>query len=194
MIELLLVAMLAITPQSEWEEACETNENAISEWASSEPAPSSVAEIADLLEIWHICNPETDEDALYAPVSTSRPPSEGNSPGDTQYRGMGADVEQWRWLVETHFDPQDVETALCLMSYESGGNPTAKNPNSSAAGLFQFLRGTWDNLVPNSVTGGTYSSGQVYDPVANVRSAAWLQNAAGWSQWSPWNAGKCRGL
>ena len=106
----------------------------------------------------------------------------------------GGTVEEWRPLVAGHFAPEKVETALCLIHYESRGNPNADNPASTAAGLFQFLRSTWDNMVPLSVTGGSYSSGQVYQPEANVRSAAWLQNAAGWTQWSPWNAGKCRGL
>jgi Transglycosylase SLT domain len=101
-------------------------------------------------------------------------------------------VEQWRPLVATHFAAAKVDTAMCLMGYESKGNPDAKNSKSSAAGLFQFLKGTWDS-VPLSVTGGSYDSGRVYNPEANIRSAAWLQNAAGWSQWSPYNRGLCRG-
>lgn len=102
-------------------------------------------------------------------------------------------VEQWRPLVASHFTANKVNTAMCLLAAESKGNPDAKNPRSSAAGLFQFLRGTW-NSVPTSVTGGSYDSGRVYNPEANIRSAAWLQNAAGWSQWSPYNRGLCRGL
>lgn len=102
-------------------------------------------------------------------------------------RGMGADVEQWRSLVESYFS--DVPTAMCVMANESGGNPNAKNAHSTAAGLFQFLRSTWDDIVPSSVTGGSYSSGQVYDPEANVRAAAWLQEHLGWTQWSAYR--KC---
>ena len=109
------------------------------------------------------------------------------------FRGMGGGVEQWRPLVLTYFGSDRANTAMCLMSYESGGNPNAKNPSSTAAGLFQFLKGTW-NSVPNAVTGGTYESGQVFLPEPNIRAAAWLQTNSGWSQWSPWNAGKCRGL
>jgi hypothetical protein len=109
----------------------------------------------------------------------------------------GGTVEEWRPLVAGHFSADKVETAMCLIHYETGGtgDPNIKNrQGSSAAGLFQFLKSTWDNVVPRSVTGGSYSSGQVYQPEANVRAAAWLQGAAGWGQWSPWGRGLCRGL
>lgn len=100
-------------------------------------------------------------------------------------------VEQWRPLVELHFRDSDVDRALCLIGYESGGDPDVRNPDSTAAGLFQFLRATWDN-VPVDITGGSYDSFRVYDPEANVKAAAWLQKRYGWTQWSPYNAGFCR--
>lgn len=37
----------------------------------------------------------------------------------------------------------DVEARI--IACESGGNPTAENPTSSAAGLYQFTSGTWNN-------------------------------------------------
>ena len=101
-------------------------------------------------------------------------------------------VEQWLPLVAGYFEPEDVDTAMCLIRWESEGDPSIKNrQGSSAAGLFQFLRSTWDS-IPLSVTGGTYDSGQVFQAEANVRSAAWLQNEEGWTQWSPYNRGLCR--
>ena len=103
-------------------------------------------------------------------------------------------VEQWRPLVASHFAPEKVDTAMCILARETGftGDPDSKNPRSSAAGLFQFLRSTWDNMVPLSITGGSYDSGRVYNPEANVRSAAWLQINAGWGQWTVYP--NCRGL
>lgn len=103
----------------------------------------------------------------------------------------GSGVEGWRSLVAAYFPTEQVDRALCIMSHESGGNPNADNPRSSAAGLFQFLRGTWDS-VPSSITGGSYSSGQVYAPEPNIAAAAWLWSKSGWSPWSPWNRGLCR--
>ncbi len=102
-------------------------------------------------------------------------------------------VEQWRLLVAAYFVPEKVNTAMCILNHETGGtgNPNADNPRSSAAGLFQFLRKTW-NRVPLSVTGGSYDSGMVYDPEANVAAAAWLQSHSGWGQWTVYPL--CRGL
>lgn len=100
-------------------------------------------------------------------------------------------VERWRLLVEEHFPPGEVETAMCVLSGESRGDPNADNPRSTARGLFQFLRSTWNDMVPTEVTGGPYGSGVVYDPEANIRAAAWLQAAEGWSQWSVYNRGVC---
>lgn len=36
-----------------------------------------------------------------------------------------------------------------LAEIESGNNPNAKNPSSSASGLYQFVRKTWENLGYN---------------------------------------------
>jgi hypothetical protein len=110
----------------------------------------------------------------------------------TAWPAVTDQVLVWQRLVETYFPASEVDRALCIIGYESRGNPDAKNPSSTAAGLFQFLRTTW-NSVPTSVTGDSYDSGQVYDPEANVRAAAWLQGKYGWTQWAPYNnRGLCR--
>jgi hypothetical protein len=40
--------------------------------------------------------------------------------------------------------------AACIAKYESGGNPRAQNPHSSASGLFQFVDGTWRAITGRS--------------------------------------------
>lgn len=79
-------------------------------------------------------------------------------------------VEGWRGLVELHFAPDLVEQALQVMACESRGNPDATNALSGAAGLFQFLEGTW---AWASVSAG-YPGASRYDPDPNVAVAAWL--------------------
>lgn len=79
-------------------------------------------------------------------------------------------VEQWRPLVEQYFPAELVGEALSVMWCESRGNPDAKNPSSSATGLFQFLKGTWAWTSVQSGWGG-YSR---LDPEANIAVAAWL--------------------
>ena len=93
-------------------------------------------------------------------------------------------VEQWRPLVAKYFAPDLVDHAMCILAHESKGNPNAKNTRSTAAGLFQFLRSTWDR-VPVSISGGSYDSGAVYQPEPNIAAAAWLQKrGSGWGQWT----------
>lgn len=93
-------------------------------------------------------------------------------------------VEQWRTTVQAYFLAEYVDSALSVMDCESGGDPGAKNPVSTAAGLFQFLRGTWDRTAV--VLGyGPYDSGAVYDPVANIHAASVLSKGGStWQQWS----------
>lgn len=62
-----------------------------------------------------------------------------------------------------------VEYALATAQRESGFNPKAKNPNSSASGLFQFIDGTWKD----------YGRGDVFDPYANADAfGRYTQNSA----------------
>lgn len=99
--------------------------------------------------------------------------------------GWSGTVESWRGLVSLYFPAEQVNRALCIMSHESKGNPNALNTRgSSAAGLFQFLRGTWDG-VPTAISGGSYDSGAVYNPEANIAAAAWLwERSGGWGPWT----------
>jgi soluble lytic murein transglycosylase-like protein len=91
-------------------------------------------------------------------------------------RAYTAGVEQWRTLVEAHFQPADVPWAMRVMACESGGDPYAANPRSSARGLFQFLRGWWSGAWG-------YPAFDPFDPEANIRAAAWLYYTDGPQHW-----------
>lgn len=108
-------------------------------------------------------------------------PLSRNLPG----RGMGTNVEQWRGLVAAHFPADQIDRALCIMSYESGGNPQAKNPTSSARGLMQILASLW---APHF--GVSYDA--LYDPETNIRLARRIYDSQGWWAWSPYKRGRCR--
>lgn len=81
-----------------------------------------------------------------------------------------AGVEQWRSLVAAYFPPEAVDRMLRIMECESHGNPAAKNPNSSATGLFQIMA-FWQTAWPGDYT----------DPWVNVSVAyqIWLEQGYG---------------
>lgn len=121
------------------------------------------------------------ETASHSTIHRTSPPPAVRSDYEPRWPG---DVEQWRPLVAGHFPPDQVETALCVINGESGGNPNAKNRSSSAAGLWQFIRSTWDDMVRPHLGGPSYAEGGPYDPELATLYAAWLWQAEGWTQWS----------
>jgi hypothetical protein len=98
------------------------------------------------------------------------------------------DVEQWRSLVSAYFPADQVDRALCLVWYESRGDPDAYNPTSGASGLFQHLPRYW---ADRSTRAG-WTGASIFDPEANVAVAAWLWSTGGWQHWSPYQRGLCR--
>jgi len=48
-----------------------------------------------------------------------------------------------------------------IKEIESGGDPFAKNPNSSAAGLYQFTEGTWEDIMMRAPELGLTAGGRV---------------------------------
>lgn len=70
----------------------------------------------------------------------------------------------------------DYALALDLATFESGLNPKARNPRSTAKGVYQFLDSTWDNLC----------TGNVLDPDDNIGCAMRLlgENPRNISHWT----------
>jgi muramidase (phage lysozyme) len=78
---------------------------------------------------------------------------------------------------------------MSIISCESGFDPYAANPTSTARGLWQFLRGTWEWVQADSgLTLDDWPDGP-YDPEQSTEAARWLKDAAGWTQWSCYGVG-----
>ena len=90
-------------------------------------------------------------------------------------------------MAVTHFggDQNDVHRFLRIMQCESGGDPDAKNPNSSASGLMQHLTRYWGDRAARAGRPGA----DVFDPEANIWVSAWLAlgpadgHGGGWHHW-----------
>lgn len=85
-------------------------------------------------------------------------------------------VDGWWSLVAINFPPDEVDTALRVMACESGGNPKAKNPRSSASGLFQILGGWADHFG--------FPREWLFDPEINVETARRVWDIQGWGAWT----------
>lgn len=118
-----------------------------------------------------------------APPTTSTTSSDDGGGGPWDHP---PEVERWRSLVQQFFPSNRVEEALRIIDCESNGDPNATNPYSGAGGLFQFLPSTW----ASASTQAGYAGYSVYDPEANIATAAWLANRyreMGYDYWHPWN-------
>lgn len=60
-------------------------------------------------------------------------------------------------------------------------NPLAKNPNSSATGIFQFLKGTWEFYGKKHW--GVLSTRSVKDADDNIELAMWVMGNYGTADW-----------
>lgn len=97
-------------------------------------------------------------------------------------RGHEAATLRWLPLVARYFPPEDVPRALCVISYESGGDPDANRGRSrSAKGLWQHLDRYWDRRAEKAGVPGA----SIWDPEAQTIVAAWLayHTRGGWSHW-----------
>jgi len=73
---------------------------------------------------------------------------------------------------------QDIMTMIRIARCESGLRPEAKNPTSTATGIFQIIIGTWD---------GNRCEGERWDFQDNIKCAYKLYQSRGFQ---PWNASK----
>lgn len=90
-------------------------------------------------------------------------------------------VGRWADDVARYFPLEDVDTVLRIIECESGGDPNAKNPTSSASGLLQPLRGWYDGLWwPHTF--------DPFDPDQNLKYGAKL--AAANPGFTDWNASR----
>lgn len=85
----------------------------------------------------------------------------------------------------------DPELAVCIAQHESGFGPMADNASSSASGVFQFLRGTFDWTAKRMEKPWSYDA-DVHDEDKNIQAGAWLLAHDGPSPWLVWVNGSCR--
>jgi soluble lytic murein transglycosylase-like protein len=72
--------------------------------------------------------------------------------------------------------------ALYIAHRESRFQPWAKNPNSTASGVFQVVSGTWQGFVSRYRYGHLVSA-YVFDGRANVILSLRYVKHNGWSPW-----------
>ena len=124
----------------------------------------------------------------FSAVSTRSEPAgailSGSMEADTGGIRSNHPVRRWLPLVAKHFEPEDVDTAMCVIRYESGGDPNAKNPRSSARGLFQILGRLWAPFFG-------IERDDLYDSELNVRLARRILDRSSWNAWSVYKNGPC---
>jgi hypothetical protein len=88
-------------------------------------------------------------------------------------------VDRWRPIVEMYFPEDWVDWGLRVIECESHGDPEAKNPTSTASGLFQHLGSLWDGRT----AAAGWDGADIFDPIANIAMAAWLLDNGGPNHW-----------
>ncbi len=126
------------------------------------------------------------------PTMVNQWSSRGGSSAGGPTMGMGGTLAGQLDLTKGSFDPVkgkeaidallndvssktgvDANTLKTFAAIESGMNPNAKAPTSSASGLFQFIKSTWDAML--NKYGGKYglnSNASPFDPTANALMGA----------------------
>jgi hypothetical protein len=85
-------------------------------------------------------------------------------------------------LIAAHFAPEWQRWALTVSRCESGWLSNAKNPGSTAAGIWQFIRTTWD-WVSTETGSPTYDAGGVWEVNWQMVNTSWLVENGGPQHW-----------
>jgi hypothetical protein len=93
--------------------------------------------------------------------------------------GRGLSVRGMVAAIFGRIAPGQVGTALCVANRESHFNPYARNPYSSAAGVFQWVSSSWSSYSRRYGFGGA----SVFDAYANISVAAHAVADGGWGPW-----------
>lgn len=120
--------------------------------------------------------------------------AEDPCPSEEPVISTGADpaaVMQWAPTVCAIFGPAEAATALCIISYESGGDPGSTNPDDPARGSFGLMQINSDWWI-----GSNYHERMVdwfgrddetyLDPAVNIGAAALLANDPDLNGWHAW--------
>lgn len=166
--------------------------------AEARAADSAYREALDEVDLARAQEEERRREEQRATTTTTSPPTVTTTTTDTETPTTttpppppvtGGDfppaVERWRPLTSSHFPSGRVDEALAVIECESRGDPNAYNPYSGASGLFQFLPSTWATVSPRAGYGGA----SVFEPEANIATAAWLTDyyeSRGSDPWSAW--------
>lgn len=109
--------------------------------------------------------PTTAVEALRLEVGTTRPAATSRPPTASE-----ASVNGY---------PCGGDLPPCsILRCESGGNPTAENPSSSASGLWQIIDGTWNGYA------GYRHAADAPAAVQNAKAAELYAGGAGASHWA----------
>ena len=75
----------------------------------------------------------------------------------------------------------------CVAKRESGGNPRAQNPYSSASGVFQFIDATWRAYSREARIGASYSRAKYAPASVQWALARWVVDNKGRYPWKGGN-------
>ena len=100
----------------------------------------------------------------------------------------GTVTDTFLWEVATTFPPEEWRHAIHVAACESGFNPNARNPRSTASGIYQHLESTWRNETSYWNTRGYMFDPNIaarFDLGESVRlTGLMVERDRGWSQWS----------